>query len=227
MNMGQVTVRSTVWSDSDRDKKRTFQRSHCMDYSLPFLDVFRIKPFHWNPSQMLEEYSILIKTIQGMYYSVVCTSSEIVTPEQHTGWNWDCITGEKIFHRIRHRKKLFILLKREITPNKTFIVTPQSYLPIYILQGDYFSGSLRASIWQKVSVFNRPKKKPETPLFGRKRSRVLFRNSSLLYDIVLRGYIGVFTIAKRVLSCSQGLNYSSETLLFNSDGTPQVGLTVG
>jgi len=37
----------------------------------------------------------------------------------------------------------------------------------------------------------------------------------------------VFTIAKRVLSCSHGLNYSSETLLFNSNGSPQVGLTLG
>ncbi len=60
--------------------------------------------------------------------------------------------------------------------------------------------------------------------YERRRSRVPFWNASLLYDTVLRGHIWVFTIAKHVLSCRHGLNYSSETLLCDDSGGFDAGI---
>ncbi len=146
-------------------------------------------------------------------------------PENPTGWNWDCITGGKIVQYSAEStgKTLFILLKGEMNPNNTF--TLQSCHSIYVLQG-LFSGRLWTSICQKKLLYFTGQKKTtlKHQFYERRRSRVPFWNASLLYDTVLRGHIWVFTIAKHVLSCRHGLNYSSETLLCDDSGGFDAGI---
>lgn len=186
-------------------------------------------PFHWNPSQMLEEHYVSLKTIQGMYYSVVSVNAFRNCNTWTTHW---------MKLRLHHRwRDIFPPAPQKALENYFYFAeggnNPKQNIHCHstiISFNLYPSRLIFQVVWglatnKKLLYLTDQKRSPKHCYL--RGSRVLFRNSSLLYDTVLRGDIGVFTIAKRVLSCSQGLNYSSETLLFNSDGTPHVGLTLG
>lgn len=166
---------------------------------------------------MLEEHYFPLKTIQGMFYCVVFMNAfkncnawkpHWMKLRLHHRWK-DCT----IFCR-KHWKNSFHFTEGGNDPKQNLhchstILSFNLYPSRLIFQVGWGLASAK-----KASVFNRPKNDPETAVFWKEEVKGPFLKCiTSVWHCFKRPHLSVHNSQKRVLSCRQGLNYSSETLL--------------